>query len=57
MPIVESSRLLADGSLEVVVIERTAVVLPTKDVKPVTGKGRVKKKDELLAAIRKAVKK
>ena len=57
MPIIESSRLLADGSLEVTLLQRTTIVVPAKDVKPATGKGKLKKKAELLAAIRKAVKK
>ena len=57
MPIIESSRLLPDGSLEVILLERTTVVLPAKDVKPAAGKGKLKKRDELLALIRKAVRK
>ena len=57
MPIIESTQLRPDGSLEVMLLQRTSIVLPAKDVKPATGKGKVKAKDDLLTAIRKAVRK
>ena len=56
MPTIELSRLLPDGSLEVVLVEQRIVVVAAKDVRPATGKGMVRPQAELLAAIREAVK-